>query len=144
MDHGRHESYLTELRPTHDVVPATDGTAFLNMHAAKGRFPHSSPHITAPSADRLQGSIRAYAPDLLSCGIDQETWMDFLVPFTPASRALKSKWMAALNLAGNVGCALPPTGTRSWIRHRYRSGNLYWHSHGTEGNSTASMVIEFI
>ena len=55
--------------------------------------------------NRLRGFVRAYAPDLMSCGIDQETWIDLLVTFTRASRS--PKWMAALNLAGGAGFAIP-------------------------------------
>lgn len=55
--------------------------------------------------DRHRGFVRAYAPDLMSCGIDQDTWIDLLVSFTRASRA--PKWMAAMNLTGSAGFAIP-------------------------------------
>ncbi|KAF2819714.1 hypothetical protein CC86DRAFT_126834 [Ophiobolus disseminans] len=70
-----------------------------------GRLPHPVIIPQRRPGDRLRGFVRAYAPDLMNCGIDQETWMDLLVTFTRASRA--PKWMAALNLAGVAGFAIP-------------------------------------
>ncbi|EAU30236.1 predicted protein [Aspergillus terreus NIH2624] len=54
---------------------------------------------------RNRGFVRAYAPDLQACGIDQETFMDFLVTFTRASRP--PQWMAATNLTAAAAFALP-------------------------------------
>lgn len=70
-----------------------------------GRLAHPVIIPQRRPGDRLRGFVRAYAPDLMSCGIDQETWIDLLVTFTRASRA--PKWMAALNLAGSAGFAIP-------------------------------------
>nr|QJD20771.1 hypothetical protein [Aspergillus versicolor] len=54
---------------------------------------------------RVRGFVRAYAPDLERCGIDQDTFMDFLVTFTRASRA--PQWMGAFNLTAAAAFALP-------------------------------------
>lgn len=54
---------------------------------------------------RVRGFVRAYAPDLQVCGINQDTFMDFLVTFTRASRA--PQWMMATNLTAAAAFALP-------------------------------------
>ncbi|KAL4910010.1 hypothetical protein BDW74DRAFT_165272 [Aspergillus multicolor] len=54
---------------------------------------------------RVRGFVRAYAPDLEACGIDQDTFMDFLVTFTRVSRA--PQWMASTNLTAAAAFALP-------------------------------------
>lgn len=55
--------------------------------------------------DRSRGFIRAYAPDLMSCGIDQAMFLDFLETFNLASQA--NPWINAINLAGFAFMALP-------------------------------------
>jgi hypothetical protein len=47
--------------------------------------------------DRSRGFIRAYAPLLQDCGIDQKTWLSFLDTFQKSSAA--SPWLNAINLA---------------------------------------------
>ncbi|KAB8233741.1 uncharacterized protein BDW43DRAFT_274975 [Aspergillus alliaceus] len=54
---------------------------------------------------RVRGFVRAYAPDLQACGIDQDTFMDFLVTMTRAGRA--PQWMGAANLTAAAAFALP-------------------------------------
>ena len=41
----------------------------------------------------------------MNCGIDQDTFMDFLITFTRASRA--PAWMRAFNLTAGAAFALP-------------------------------------
>ncbi|KAJ5610937.1 hypothetical protein N7510_007656 [Penicillium lagena] len=48
--------------------------------------------------DRTRGFIRAYAPDLMNAGIDQDMFLDFLETFNTATQA--SPWMNAINMAG--------------------------------------------
>jgi hypothetical protein len=55
--------------------------------------------------DRSRGFIRAYAPVLMSCGIDQAMFLDFLETFSLASQA--NPWINAINLAGFAFMALP-------------------------------------
>ncbi|RFU28619.1 hypothetical protein B7463_g7727, partial [Scytalidium lignicola] len=55
--------------------------------------------------DRARGFIRAYAPVLAECGIDQDLFLDFLDTFNQASQA--SPWINAINLAGFATMALP-------------------------------------
>jgi hypothetical protein len=47
--------------------------------------------------DRTRGFIRAYAPDLMNCGIDQAMFLDFLETFNLASQS--SPWLNAINIA---------------------------------------------
>lgn len=95
--------------------PSRQADEFLKRHPLPALTPGGAPTtgrlrhpVIIPQrrpGDRLRGFVRAYAPDLMSCGISQETWIDLLVTFTRASRA--PKWMAALNLAGGAGFAIP-------------------------------------
>jgi hypothetical protein len=55
--------------------------------------------------NRTRGFIRAYAPDLMNCGIDQAMFLDFLETFNLASQA--SPWLNAINLAGFAFMHLP-------------------------------------
>jgi hypothetical protein len=55
--------------------------------------------------NRTRGFIRAYAPDLMNCGIDQAMFLDFLETFNLASQA--SPWINAINLAGFAFMHLP-------------------------------------
>lgn len=47
--------------------------------------------------DKKRGFIRAYAPVLADCGIDQNTFLDFLKTFHAASKA--SPWLNVINIA---------------------------------------------
>lgn len=95
--------------------PSRQADEFLKRHVAPestpnqqqtpGRLLHPVVIPQRRPGDRLRGFVRAYATDLMNCGIDQDTFIDFLVTFTRASRP--PKWMSALNLAGNAGWALP-------------------------------------
>jgi hypothetical protein len=55
--------------------------------------------------DRSRGFIRAYAPLLENCGIDQATWLEFLDSFERNSAA--SPWIKAVNMAGLATIPLP-------------------------------------
>ena len=55
--------------------------------------------------DRSRGFIRAYAPELETCGIDQAMFFDFLQTFEKASQA--SPWLNAINLA-SIGTFFMP------------------------------------
>lgn len=55
--------------------------------------------------DRTGGFIRAYAPDLMSCGIDQAMFPDSLETFNLASQS--SPWLNAINMAGIAFMHLP-------------------------------------
>lgn len=55
---------------------------------------------------RSRGFIRAYAPVLADCGIDQAMFLDFLETFNQATEA--SPWINAINLAGIAGFFVSP------------------------------------
>jgi hypothetical protein len=55
--------------------------------------------------DRSRGFIRAYAPVLENCGIDQATWLQFLDTFQKSSAA--NPWLNAINMAQFATFALP-------------------------------------
>ena len=55
--------------------------------------------------DRSRGFIRAYAPALAACGIDQAMFLAFLETFYRASQA--APWLNAINLASLAGSFLP-------------------------------------
>ncbi|RAH64411.1 uncharacterized protein BO66DRAFT_361146 [Aspergillus aculeatinus CBS 121060] len=55
--------------------------------------------------DKKRGFIRAYAPDLETVGIDQETWFDMIETLNEAS--LANPWMNAINLASLAATPLP-------------------------------------
>ena len=55
--------------------------------------------------DRSRGFIRAYAPVLENCGIDQATWLAFLDTFQKSSAA--NPWLNAINLA-SIGTFFMP------------------------------------
>ncbi|KAJ9410548.1 hypothetical protein DTO045G8_1454 [Paecilomyces variotii] len=57
--------------------------------------------------DRSRGFVRAYAPVLENCGIDQTMFLDFLETFNEASQA--SPWLNAINLA-TIGTMFLPHG----------------------------------
>ena len=54
---------------------------------------------------RSRGFIRAYAPMLETCGIDQAMWLDFLSTFEKSSQA--NPWLNAINLAGIATTFMP-------------------------------------
>ncbi|GAD98541.1 hypothetical protein ANI_1_2086014 [Paecilomyces variotii No. 5] len=57
--------------------------------------------------DRSRGFIRAYAPVLADCGIDQTMFLDFLESFNASSQA--SPWLNTINLA-SIGTMFLPHG----------------------------------
>jgi hypothetical protein len=52
-----------------------------------------------------RGFVRAYAPDLQGCGIDQVAWLDFIETLNEAS--LANPWINAVNLASFAFSGLP-------------------------------------
>ncbi len=64
--------------------------------------------------DRSRGFIRAYAPMLEDCGIDQATWLSFLDTFQKSSIA--NPWLNAINLA-SIGTMFIPVGVGMAVSH---------------------------
>ena len=57
---------------------------------------------------RSRGFIRAYAPMLENCGIDQAPWLDFLDTFQKSSAA--NPWLNAINMAAIATIWIPSHG----------------------------------
>jgi hypothetical protein len=57
--------------------------------------------------DKTRGFIRAYAPVLENCGIDQQMFLDFLKTFHQSSAS--SPWLDVVNI-GAVGAGFAPSG----------------------------------
>lgn len=57
--------------------------------------------------DKKRGFVRAYAPVLADCGIDQATFLDFLKSFHKASQA--SPWLTVVNIAAFGAGMVPNT-----------------------------------
>lgn len=56
--------------------------------------------------DKKRGFVRAYAPVLENCGIDQATFLDFLKTFHASSKA--SPWLEVINVAA-AGAGMAPS-----------------------------------
>jgi hypothetical protein len=89
--------------------------SFLLAHGSPNHSQRPVGRLSAPvilpqrrPKDRSRGFIRAYAPALNECGIDQPTWLDFLDNFQRSSAA--SPWINAINLAGFATLAIPTPG----------------------------------
>ncbi|KAL9576504.1 MAG: hypothetical protein Q9212_007044 [Teloschistes hypoglaucus] len=58
--------------------------------------------------ERSRGFVRAYAPVLENCGIDQTTWLAFLDAFQKSSAA--NPWLECMNFAAFASLAIPVPG----------------------------------
>jgi hypothetical protein len=103
-------SVKVQPRPKVSIHPRETTQHFVDRHPAPSSLPEN--HLPLPvilpqrrPKDRSRGFIRAYAPDLAVCGIDQPTFIDFIETFNEASQASPS--MNAINLAGFAFMALP-------------------------------------
>ena len=74
-------------------------------HAPTGKLPLPVVLPQRRPKDRSRGFIRAYAPLLDNCGIDQATWLAFLDTFQKSSAA--NPWLNAINLA-SIGTMFMP------------------------------------
>ena len=67
--------------------------------------------------ERSRGFIRAYAPVLENCGINQNTWLSFLDTFQKSSVA--NPWLNAINLA-SIGAIFLPMGVGIAVSYAIR------------------------
>ena len=81
--------------------------AFLAKHTVIANPTHDHGRLPCPviipqrrPGTKSRGFVKAYAPVLENCGIDQETWMDFLETFHKASQA--SPVFGGILIAGNL------------------------------------------
>ena len=105
-----------ELRsPIEENGPPTTGDDFLSHHPPPGyseQAPRERQRLPFPIVipqrrpkDRSRGFIRAYAPVLENCGIDQATWLEFLDSFEKNSTA--NPWIKTVNFAALATIPLP-------------------------------------
>ena len=95
-----------------DAPGELEDTFLRSFASPKKAMPPSSGKLALPVVlpqrrpkDRSRGFIRAYAPVLENCGIDQGTWLAFLDAFQRSSAA--DPWLSAINLAAFATIALP-------------------------------------
>jgi hypothetical protein len=93
-------------KPTQDIGQLT--AIFLQNHPILQYMERLPLPVIIPQRrpkDRSRGFVRAYAPVLMNCNIDQTTWLEFIELFYKASQA--SPWLNAINLASLAGSVLP-------------------------------------
>jgi hypothetical protein len=129
LDDAQDEVYYgsSEKAPAYDSVfaPSSSGTPPADTEALEDTFIRTHPiprdlqgnptpvgrlplTVVLPQRrpkDRSRGFIRAYAPMLENCGIDQATWLSFLDTFQKSSAA--NPWLNAINMASFATFALP-------------------------------------
>jgi len=102
----------SEEEPTQDANQITD--AFMQSHPPpaysaseqlRGKLPCPVIIPQRRPRDKKRGFVRAYAPVLEDCGIDQATFLDFLKTFHDASKA--SPWLDVINIAAGAAGMAP-------------------------------------
>jgi hypothetical protein len=109
-------SHDDDTAPMEDINVLTD--TFMRNHPPPAYTPQSGSHqiiqgklpcpVIIPQRrprDKRRGFVRAYAPVLKDCGIDQETWLEFLKNFHESAKA--DKWLGVVNVAAMVGGMVP-------------------------------------
>lgn len=106
-----------ENAPTEDINVLTD--TFMRNHPPPAYTPSESGSrqtiqgkLPCPAIipqrrprDKRRGFVRAYAPVLADCGIDQETWLEFLKNFHESAKA--DKWLQVVNVSAMIGGMVP-------------------------------------
>jgi hypothetical protein len=102
-----------QSREPQDINVLTDN--FVRSHPPPAYYPQGQrPQLPCPvilpqrrPRDRKRGFVRAYAPVLEDCGIDQATFLDFLKTFQASCKV--DKWLQVVTLsAGIVGLVPGP------------------------------------
>jgi hypothetical protein len=113
LDDAVGEHTPTEEEPAQDVNQLTD--AFMRSHPppAYAESVRRGGNLPCPviipqrrPRDKKRGFVRAYAPVLEDCGIDQATFLDFLKTFHAASKS--SPWLTVVNIAA-AGAGMAPS-----------------------------------
>jgi hypothetical protein len=103
----------SEEQPAQDVSQLMD--AFMSSHPppayaenaqVSGKLPCPVIIPQRRPRNKKRGFVRAYAPVLEDCGIDQATFLDFLKTFHTASKA--SPWLTVVNIAA-AGAGMAPS-----------------------------------
>ena len=115
QDEQRGRQASPEDEPVEDVTQLADD--FMRSHpplsytgstaTAPGALPYPVIIPQRRPGNKHRGFVRAYAPVLENCGIDQATFLDFLKAFHKGSQA--SKWLDVVNIAA-VGAGFVPNG----------------------------------
>lgn len=93
------DALMDDFMRTHAPPAYTQGTA-------RGRLPCPVIIPQRRPRDKKRGFVRAYAPVLEDCGIDQATFLDFLKTFHSASKS--SPWLQVINIAA-AGAGFVPS-----------------------------------
>lgn len=91
-------------------------------HQTKGKIP--LPVILPQRRPRTKsrGFVKAYAPVLENCGIDQKTFLDFLKTFGKASQVCSSVFVSGQRVSDTVkGVQYVQGHLRGWSYHRLRA-----------------------
>ena len=110
LDDAQDEVTGTPLEDPQGKDPSKPDEKFLRDHPPPktklvGQLPMPVVLPQRRPKERSRGFIRAYAPVLENCGIDQTTWLEFLDVFQKASAA--NPWISAINLASFATLAIP-------------------------------------
>ncbi|KAI0382306.1 hypothetical protein F5Y04DRAFT_52503 [Hypomontagnella monticulosa] len=97
-----HRNHSHEQQPPNLSFMQNMGS-FLPAASARLPYPVIIPQRRPKNRDR--GFIRAYAPDLMLCGIDEPTFMAFLDNLDRATAG--SSWITAINIAGGAAGLIP-------------------------------------
>jgi hypothetical protein len=100
--------------PAEDIGVLTD--TFMRNHPPPAYTPSSGGQVHGKlpcpviipqrrPRDKKRGFVRAYAPVLADCGIDQETFLDFLKTFHASTK--EDKWLRVVNISAAVAGMVP-------------------------------------
>jgi hypothetical protein len=122
-----------QISPNSEKGPAQDANlltdAFMRSHrpppysegAATGKLPCPVIIPQRRPRDNKRGFVRAYAPALAKCGIDQDTFLDFLKTFHAASKS--SPWLQVVNIAAS-GAGMAPSAIAMGVSSTYSLDKL--------------------
>ncbi|KAI1371139.1 hypothetical protein F4677DRAFT_319258 [Hypoxylon crocopeplum] len=99
----RHRSYGQQYQQ--HLEAAMIGNVGSSQPVAQGRLPYPVILPQRRPKQRDRGFIRAYAPDLMRCGIDEPTFMAFLDGFDKATA--DAPLLGVVNLAGGAAGLIP-------------------------------------
>lgn len=106
---------------------APSSSTNLRTSPAAGRLPYPVVLPQRRPGNSQRGFVRAYAPALGQCGIDQDAFLDFLDTFQKSCES--SKWLSAMNVAADgigiipnpvaLGASVAVRSAMS-VQHRYK------------------------
>ncbi|KAI1611855.1 hypothetical protein EDD36DRAFT_419726 [Exophiala viscosa] len=99
----------------HDNIFDHDGVPPPSFSQVTGRLPAAVIIPQRRPQSKTRGFIRAYAPDLANCGIDQQVFMHFLGGFDAAIKKQSLFFVANLPVAGGVLAATAMMGSNPLV-----------------------------